>query len=158
VKGRREAEQLAAGIERLFALLARLRGGVGEPEDPPLTMTQKLALALVVDSGPLRIRPLGELLETTEATASRTVDALVRAALVRRRPDPDDGRGVRIEANARGRRCVERRREHLAGMLQGLLADLDADEQERLVALLDYLNETLERSRSERKPQVGTRR
>ena len=158
MKGRREAEQLAAGIERLFALLARLRGGVGEPEDPPLTMTQKLALALVVDSGPLRIRPLGELLETTEATASRTVDALVRAALVKRRPDPDDGRGVRIEATARGRRCVERRREHLAGMLQGLLADLDAGEQERLVALLDYLNDTLERSRSERKPQVGLRR
>lgn len=158
MKGRREAEHLAAGMERLFALLARLRGGVGEPEDPPLTMTQKLALALVVDSGPLRSRTLGERLETTEATASRTVDGLVRAGLVRRRPDPDDRRGVRIEATARGRRCVERRREHLAGILQGLLADLDADEQKRLVALLDYLNETLERSRTERRPPVGARR
>lgn len=151
----REAERLAAGIERLFALLAHLRGGLGEPEAPPLTMTQKLALALVVDSGPLRIRALGELLETTEATASRTVDGLVRAELVRRRPDLADRRGVRIEATARGRRCVERRRAHLAGILQGLLADLDAGEQARLVALLDYLNDTLESSRVERKPAVG---
>ncbi len=158
MRARREAEQLAAGIERLFALLARLRGGVGELEAPPLTMMQKLALALVVDSGPLRSRALGELLETTEATASRTVDGLVRAELVRRRPDPDDRRGVRIEATARGRRCVERRRAHLAGILQGLLADLDAGEQARLVALLDYLNDTLERSRAERQPPVGVGR
>jgi DNA-binding MarR family transcriptional regulator len=158
VSGRREAEELAAGIERLFALLARLRGGVGEPEVPPLSMTQKLALALVVDSGPLRSRALGELLETTEATASRTVDGLVRAGLVRRRPDPDDGRGVRIEATARGRRSVERRRAHLAGMLQGLLADLAVGEQTRLVALLESLNDTLERSRAERKATVGTGR
>ncbi len=148
----------AAGIERLFALLARLRGGVGEPEDPPLTMTQKLALALVVDSGPLRIRALGVLMETTEATASRTVDGLVRAALARRRPDPDDGRGVRIEATARGRRCVDRRRAHLAGMFQGLLADLEDGQQARLVVLLDNLNDTLERSRAERKPRVGAGR
>ena len=158
MSGHREAEELAAGIERLFALLARLRGGVGEPEVPPLSMTQKLALALVVDSGPLRSRALGELLETTEATASRTVDGLVRAGLVRRRRDPDDGRGVRIEATARGHRSVERRRAHLAGMLQGLLADLAVGEQTRLVVLLDSLNDTLERSRAERNATVGTGR
>lgn len=158
MSGRRDAEELAAGIERLFRLLARLRGGVGEPDVPPLTMTQKLALATVVDSGPLRLRALGELMETTEATASRTVDGLVRANLARRRPDPDDRRGVRIEATARGRRCVERRRTHLAAMLHGLLADIDAGERARLVAFLDHLNETLEHSRAEGRPRVGVGR
>lgn len=158
MSGRRDAEELAAGIERLFRLLARLRGGVGEPDVPPLTMTQKLALATVVDSGPLRLRALGKLMETTEATASRTVDGLVRADLARRRPDPDDRRGVRIEATARGRRCVERRRTHLAAMLHGLLADIDAGERARLVAFLDHLNETLEHSRAEGRPRVGVGR
>jgi MarR family transcriptional regulator, 2-MHQ and catechol-resistance regulon repressor len=143
---RREPEQLAAGIERLFLLLARLRGRLGEPEPLPLTMTQKLALATVVDFGPVRIRALGERMETTEATASRTVDGLVRVGLARRRPDPDDRRGVRIEATAAGRRLVEQRRAHMVGLLEELLAGMDVDEQARLVALLGSLNDALDRS------------
>jgi hypothetical protein len=43
-------------------------------------------------------------------------------------------------------------------MLQGLLAELAVGEQARLVALLDSLNDTLERSRAERKATVGTGR
>jgi DNA-binding MarR family transcriptional regulator len=141
----RKPEQLAEGIERLFLLLARLRGRLGEPEPLPLTATQKLALATIVDSGPLRIRRLGELMETTEATASRTVDGLVRVGLVRRKPDPEDGRGVRIAATARGRQLVEQRRAHMVGLLEELLADMDADEQARLVTLIGSLADALER-------------
>ena len=148
----REAEQLAAGIERLFLLVARLRGRLGEPEPLPLTMTQKLALTTVVDSGALRIGRLAERMETTEATASRTVDSLARAGLVRRRPDPDDRRGVRIESTARGRRLVEVRRAHLAALLEERLAEMDAAEQARLVALLGHLTDALEPSRAVREP------
>ena len=141
----RNPEQLAEGIERLFLLLARLRGRLGEPEPLPLTATQKLALATIVDSGPLRIRGLGELMETTEATASRTVDGLARVGLVRRKPDPEDGRGVRIEATARGRRLVEKRRAHMVGLLEELLEDMDTAEQARLVTFIGYLADALER-------------
>jgi DNA-binding MarR family transcriptional regulator len=148
----REPQQLAEGIERLFLLLARLRGRLGEPEPLPLTMTQKLALATVVDFGPLRIRALGERMETTEATASRTVDGLARAGLVRRRPDPDDRRGVRIEATAAGRRLVERRRAHLVGLLEEHLAGMDVDEQARLVELIGSLNDALEGTGAGREP------
>jgi len=76
--------------------------------------------------GPLSMTDLAAAEQVTTATMSRIVDGLEEAALAKRRPNPDDRRGVSVRATARGtkllRRARERRIESLAGRLGGLSA------------------------------------
>ena len=126
---RREARRLAPAIEGLLAELARLRRGEIEPS--PLTGTQLLALAAIVDRGPLQLRVLAERVGTTRPTASRATDALEAAGLVERLPDPDDGRSILIRATAAGREAREQSHGRLAAALERLLAELDPAERAR---------------------------
>jgi DNA-binding MarR family transcriptional regulator len=137
-----EAERLAEAVERLIAVLVRQRGAIGG-EPSPLTTTQGLALAALADAGTLRQGLLAELLGTTDATASRTIDALEAAGLARRAPDPADRRGIFVEATTRGKREIGTRRKRLAAMVAQLLKGLRPAEQRRLVTLLSGLNDLL---------------
>jgi MarR family 2-MHQ and catechol resistance regulon transcriptional repressor len=133
---------LAREIERLFALLVRERGRFGEEPDE-LTTTQRLALATVVDEGPLRLHALATLMGTTDPTATRTVDSLEASGLVERTADPADGRGVLVAATTKGARTVARKREQLVRLLQQLLSRMPDEELTQLVDLLADLNERL---------------
>jgi DNA-binding MarR family transcriptional regulator len=133
---------LAREIERLFALLVRERGRFGEEQDD-LTTTQRLALAVVADEGPLRLHALAALMGTTDPTATRTVDALEAAGLAERTADPADGRGVLVAATAKGARSVARKREQLVRLLEQLLSGMPDEELTHLVELLADLNERL---------------
>ena len=79
---------------------------------------QGVALVTVA-AEPLRLRALAERIGTTDATASRTVDALESAGLVRRASAPDDGRGVVVHVTPAGRRRLEERRGTLRGGARG---------------------------------------
>jgi DNA-binding MarR family transcriptional regulator len=130
-------------VERLLAVVLRQRGQIGiEPN--PLTSTQTLALAAASDAGPLRLGELAERIGTTDATASRTVDALVDEKLVKRTQDPRDRRGVRIDATAKGRRVMAERREQLTAMAEQLLVGLAEAERARVTDVLAELNDLLE--------------
>jgi DNA-binding MarR family transcriptional regulator len=135
-----EAERLAHVLERLIGAVIRQRSAIGGPEPRQLTTIQGLALYAVVDCGSLRLGALADLLGTTDATASRTVDALERLGLVGRARDPEDGRGIYVEATPAGRREVRRRRRRAAAMVSELLKGLAPDEQRRFVDLVDDLN------------------
>jgi DNA-binding MarR family transcriptional regulator len=139
----RQEARLAEAVERLIAVIIRQRSAIPGPEPRQLTTTQALALVTLADEGPLRLGTLADRIATTDATASRTVDALEAAEFVRRAPDPVDGRGITVEVTAAGRREVRRRRERMAAMVGELLKDLGPEEQGRFVDLLDDLNELL---------------
>src|SRR4029450_13590518 len=81
----------------------------GDVSTNELTTSQAQALRLVIFDGPQRIGSLAKHLGVSMATASRTVDALVTADLVRREPDPHDARAVRVVLTARGRRRAKGR-------------------------------------------------
>ncbi len=137
-------ERLAEQLERLFVLLVRRRGGPAEDEEQPLTATQRLALSLLGEGSPLRLGVLAARMGTTDATASRTVDALETAGLVRRQADPGDRRGVLVTATPRGLALLaERRRRLVRTLAQGLTGMSEAD-QGRLVSLLAELADLLE--------------
>jgi DNA-binding MarR family transcriptional regulator len=138
------AEPLAAQIERLFLLLLRQGEETTDTQQLPLTRTQRLALAIVADRSPLRLRTLSDLMATTDATASRTVDALERLDLVRRDSDPADRRGVLVAATDSARRLVAARRRRLRRSVERGLGTMTLDDQERLVSLLARLNDVLE--------------
>lgn len=142
MRGRKEAERLADAVERLITAIMRRRRALGH-EPSPLTATQGLALSTVARARRLRLGALGEALGTTDATASRTVDALESLALVERTVDPADRRGVVVAITEKGRCTWEERHERFVMLIGALVADLDPTDQERFVRLLSDLNELL---------------
>jgi DNA-binding MarR family transcriptional regulator len=128
-----DAAALARELERLFSALVREGGRLGFTETVAITPTQRVALFALVDHGALRLGALADAIATTDATATRTVQALERLGLVEREPDPADGRGIRVAATAEGRRLVVRARRRFEQVVARLVP---ADEQERLSGLL----------------------
>jgi DNA-binding MarR family transcriptional regulator len=89
-------------------------------------------------------RRLASELGLSAGTMSLRVDRLVTRGLIRRDPDPEDGRGALITLTARGRELFEAcAPEHLANS-EELLAGLTENEREQLGELLGKLLYTLE--------------
>ena len=137
-----EAERLADAVERLITVIMQRRRALGH-EPSPLTATQGLALSTVARARRLRLGALGEALGTTDATASRTVDALESLGLVERAVDPVDRRGVVVAITEKGRRFWEQRHERFVTLIGALVSDLEPADKERFVRLLTDLNELL---------------
>ena len=142
-------ERMADGLIHLRTELQR-RKEPGDVSTNELTTSQALALRLVIFDGPQRVGSLAKHLGVTMATASRTVDALVGADLVRREPDPQDARAVRVVLTARGRREHKVRYDRFLRALGRLSDDLSEVERRQLADAL----ETLGRLFAEPEPQV----
>jgi DNA-binding MarR family transcriptional regulator len=145
----RNLERMADGLIHLRTELQR-RKEPGDVSTNELTTSQAQALRLVIFDGPQRIGALAKHLGVSMATASRTVDALVTADLVRREPDPDDARAVRVVLTARGRHEHKVRYERFVRALERLSDDLSEVERRQLADAL----ETLGRLFAEPEPQA----
>jgi len=86
------------------------------------------ALSVVVYAGPLAIGALAAAEGVAAPTMTRLVDGLERDGFVRRRRDPDDARGVLVEATAAGKRILTRGRAQRVETLAASLAALTPDE------------------------------
>ena len=75
----------------------------------------------------------------TSGTMTNRVDRLVARALVERRPDPDDRRGVLVSLTAFGRRTVDAALDELLEHERELLGALEASEANRLADALRIL-------------------
>jgi len=80
------------------------------------------ALSVIVFGGPVSLGRLAEAERVRPPTMTRTVQSLETAGLVRREPDPEDGRVVRLSATARGRRVLHAAR---ARRVTALAQDLE---------------------------------
>ena len=78
-------------------------------------------LAQVIKSGPLRSRQLAELSCLDPSTVSRQIDQLVRAGLVERLADPDDGRATLLHATATGQERFQAHRRQIEALLTDTL-------------------------------------
>ncbi|HXH63613.1 MAG TPA: MarR family transcriptional regulator [Gemmatimonadales bacterium] len=78
-------------------------------QDPEMGIgpAQASALSVLVFAGPRTLGALADAEQVRPPTMTRIVAGLEQEGLVRRRPDPDDGRVVRLEASARGRRLLQ---------------------------------------------------
>jgi DNA-binding MarR family transcriptional regulator len=115
-----------------------------------LSPTQASLLSTIVRGGPLGLSQLAEVEGLDAPTLSRAVSRLEQRGLVRRRPDPNDGRAVTAEATAAGKRLQQRLRAARADALQERLAELDADELRRLhdaLPVLEAVADALKRRR-----------
>ena len=103
---------------------------------------QLSALSVLVFGGP---RSLGELADAEQVrppTMSRIVTGLERAGLVRRHAT-EDGRRVRLEASAKGRKILEAGRQRRVVSLAKALASFTDKEQRQLGELTDLLREVI---------------
>lgn len=103
-----------------------LRRASGADPASGLTPARLSALSVVVFAGPLTVGDLAAAEQVRSPTMTSLVNGLEGAGLVRRRPDPDDGRGVLVEATAQGRRVLQRARARRVRVLADRLAGLGA--------------------------------
>jgi DNA-binding MarR family transcriptional regulator len=81
------------------------------------------ALSVLVFGGARSLGELAQAERVTPATMSKLVTALEGEGLVRRYPDVNDARAIRVEATAKGRRILESGRERRLDLLEKLLSD-----------------------------------
>lgn len=127
------ATRLHAGSIRLLRLLRREDDGTG------LSAPRLSALSVVVFGGPLSLSELAAAEQVRPPTMSRIVDALVEARLVTRITDPEDRRGVRIEATAKGVKLMEAGRERRVKALTGRIEQLVDSERRALARGVEIL-------------------
>ena len=124
--GRRPREREIA--DRLHSaaihLLRRARRG-----DPLTGATPAQLSALsVLMSGPKTLGDLAAAEQVRAPTISRLAAEMVRIGLIRRRADPEDGRVVRVEMTARGRRVLGKGRELRIADIEGRVRRLGRSE------------------------------
>lgn len=119
-------EQVATRLHSAaIQLLRKLRR---EDDASGLTAPRLSVLSVVVFAGP---RTLGELAAAEQVkppTMTRLVAALEKQKLVRRVPDPDDGRVTRIAPTGKGRTLLLRGRGRRVAALARELRNLDQHE------------------------------
>lgn len=94
----------------------------------------------------VRAADLADALHVHKSTISRAVAALERMSLVRRSPDPDDGRAQVITADPAGRERLEAYRRQSHEWLAQLLSDWEPDELRTFAALLGRLNDAADQT------------
>lgn len=85
---------------------------------------------------PVRMGELHRQVLLSQPALSRMVDRLVERGLVARRPDPADGRGVRLSLTDAGRE-IQRQigRRHARSVARALTAELSSDELRQLATI-----------------------
>jgi DNA-binding MarR family transcriptional regulator len=131
--GRPEAAEVAAGLERLLALIRWL-------SPPGLSLTTGATLATLDRSGPCRLSALAASEGVTQPAMTQLVGRLEDAGLAVRCPDPADGRAVHVQITEAGREFIARRRAARAERLSALLARLSQADQDALAAALPAIN------------------
>lgn len=144
---------LGVAVEQLVTALVRTPHLPGDAEPSDLTVFQAIVLATLVDEGPHRLRSLASSLGTTDATASRNVDALEVRALAIRRADISDGRGIIVSATEEGIAAVRERRARLDRLVAGLVDELGPVDGAHLSNLLAQLRELFDGSGSSTPPR-----
>lgn len=104
-----------------------------------LTTPKMRAMAVLsVIEGPL-IRDLAAYTVTEQSTLSRALDGLATEGLIRREPDPQDSRGIRVYMTAAGRDAFERLWPHMARGYAAMFRGVSEDERRAFVATLQKL-------------------
>jgi DNA-binding MarR family transcriptional regulator len=141
--GSRTVDVVADEMRRLWSLILREGGRLGDPPDRRMTNTQSLALSTLVSEGPLRLWALAERMATTDATATRTVDALEAEGLVQRQAVEGDRRGVLVGATPRGKQVAAERVKRMHIVVERLLAGTSELQLKRIAGFLRELNDEL---------------
>lgn len=138
---------LADQIIRLVRTWSSLKAKMVSTVDPDVG-TLFLLIRMIKD-GPTRAKDLAEATSADQSTISRQVAALVKAGLIERQADPDDGRASILVPTPSGRAKVDDHFANRGRALEPLVADWAAAEREQFVHLLRRFNVNLDARRDE---------
>ena len=129
--------EVLSRVTRLARHLERQRTAVFARHD--LETWSFDVLSALRRAGPPHDLSPGQLLAqtlVTSGTMTNRLDHLEQRGLVRRRPDPNDARSVRVQLTAAGRRRVDGALRDLVAREHALLGTLDAAQRATVAALL----------------------
>jgi DNA-binding MarR family transcriptional regulator len=131
------AQELYAEIVR-FVRISK-SANVAHPDQSAL-----LLLWPLLHEGPMRLRDLARSKGVDAFTVSRQAAHLVREGLVKRDPDPDDGRATLLDVTDAGRQFCSQLMESRRQAIQLALSDWPVDKVCQFAALLRDFNLTLQ--------------
>lgn len=153
--------QSASAEDRLLGLLNRLRKlGPGLPpfEAVQITPSQLLLLDWIANSPGCSIQEIASGLRVTPPTVSVAVRRLEKAGLLKRQPDPRDGRAVQIFLTAQGEKLYRKVQDFRRRKARRLIAGLTPQEQKTLLDLLEKAISTAEKEQICKKRRKVQRR
>jgi DNA-binding MarR family transcriptional regulator len=114
-------------------------------KDHGLTMARYDVLATLVNAGGrLGLSELASSILLTQSGVSKLLDRMERSGLVRREPDPSDGRSAFATITPRGRAMVEEARHGHHELLQRLFGDaLEDRDLDDLARIMDRIGASL---------------
>lgn len=138
------SNELREAVDRIHSSSIHLLRRVREVDNAAMGISaaRASALSVLVFGGARSLKELAEAERVTAATMSKLVTALEAEGFVRRYPDVNDARSIRIEATAKGRRVLERGRSRRLDLLESLLAKSTGAE----IAAVRKAAEVLERA------------
>jgi DNA-binding MarR family transcriptional regulator len=114
----------------LIAVATRSLGEAAEHT----TIAQYRMLVVLASRGPQRMVDLATALDVAPSTAGRMTDRLVRKQLARRHRARADRRSVVVSVTAAGRRVVDEATARRRVLIEDILAQLPADQQQAIAA------------------------
>jgi DNA-binding MarR family transcriptional regulator len=108
-----------------------------------LSPARASALSVLVFGGARSLTELADAERVTPATMSKLVTGLEGAGLVRRYPDVNDARAIRIESTAKARRILERGRASRLDLLERLLSQATDEEIEAVSVAAEAVERAL---------------
>ena len=119
-------------------------------EESGLSPARLSALSVLVYHGPQKMGRLARTEGVKPPTMTRLVQALERERLVTRIPDLNDKRITYIAATEKGVSLMNHARLRRVETLAGLLARLDADQRETMIASVDILTAVLQKNKEQK--------
>ena len=143
------ASRLADEIMRFMRLGARATGMLGRG-DLGAEFSALMLLFPLRFVGPMRVTDLAEAKQADPSTVSRQAAQLVKAGLVRREADPEDGRASRLAITETGLAACRKLHDAREAFLVEALGGWPAERVEAFVELFTEFNSAVEaRLRSE---------
>jgi DNA-binding MarR family transcriptional regulator len=137
-----DATELVA--EALMVSTVRLARRLRQLSDARLTPSQHSVMTSIHRQGPITLGALAEVERVAPPTISRIVAKLESEGLVERRPDPDDGRIVRVVVTDPGADLLAAARSRKVAWLRDHLAQLDPDDRAAVAAAIGALERLVE--------------
>jgi DNA-binding MarR family transcriptional regulator len=131
-------------MTRLRVAVGRLHRRLAQRASGELTFAQISALVVVEKYGPIRQGELAARENVAAPSMTRTVSGLIQAGLVRKIPDPEDGRSSHIVVTAAARALLEKVRSERTAMLTERASRLSPEHYATLVAALPVLEQLAE--------------
>ncbi|KIS25474.1 ArsR family transcriptional regulator [Arthrobacter sp. SPG23] len=103
-----------------------------------LSAAQLSTLKMLLGDG-VRVGEIARNLGVRVPSATEQIIKLEKAGLVRRDPDPDDSRAVRVVLTAEGRAAVDSANERRNAVMAGILETLTDDDRRALAAALPVI-------------------